>query len=175
MTALRTEERAERLRFERQWRTARSVAVPRKPGLANSKLLGLFNHGFGADYYYNAVFGNGVTGAVGFGVVADYCACGQAYVTVNYGAANAAAAADDHMIEDDALVHFAVAIDAHVEAENGFRDASAGNNGARADNGIQSNAHARRIGENEFRRRVLLLPSVQRPAFIVEVEDRRDG
>src|SRR5271163_3249296 len=89
-----------------------------------------FDHGFGADYDYYAVFGDGVTRAVGFGVVADYCAFGQAYVAVNDGAADAAAAADDDVVEDDALIHFAVAIDAHVEAEHGFGDASAGNDGA---------------------------------------------
>ena len=35
--------------------------------------------------------------------------------------------------------------------------------------------HARGIGENKFRGRILLLPSVQRPAFVVQVEDRRNG
>jgi hypothetical protein len=76
--------------------------------------FGFFDHGFWADYYYYAVFGYGVTGAVGFGVVADYCAFGQAYVAVNYGAADAAAAAYVHVIEDDALIQVAVAIDADI-------------------------------------------------------------
>src|SRR5271156_3476994 len=108
-----------------------------------------FDHGFGADYDYYAVFGDRVTRAVGFGVVADYCAFGQAYVAVNYGAADAAAAADVYVIEDDALIEFAVAVHADVEAENGFGDASARNNRARADDGIERDAHARWIGENE--------------------------
>src|SRR5271156_373946 len=93
-------------------------------------LFRFFDHGFGADHDYHAVLGHGVARAVGFGVIADYRAFGQAYVTVNDGAANAAAAANIHVIEDDALVQFAVAIDAHVEAENGFGDTSAGDDGA---------------------------------------------
>src|SRR5580692_1603787 len=93
-------------------------------------LFGLFDHGFGAHDYDYAVLGDRVSRAVGFGVVADYGAFWQADVAVNDGAANAAAAADDHVVENDALIHFAVAIDTHVEAENGFGDASAGNDGA---------------------------------------------
>src|ERR1700691_5496827 len=138
-------------------------------------LLGFFDHGFWADYYYYAVFCNGVAGAVGFGVVADYCTFGQAYVTVDYGAANAATAAYVHVIEDDTLVEFAVTVDAHSEAENGFGDAAAGNDGAGADDGIERDAHAGGIGEDEFGGRILLLPGVQRPALVVEVEDRRNG
>src|SRR5271163_4247034 len=134
-----------------------------------------FDHGFGADYYYYAVFGDRVTRAVGFGIVADYCAFGQAYVAINYGAADAAAAAYVHVIEDDALIEFAVAIDAHIEPEDGFGDASAGNDGARADNGIERDAHAGGIGENKFGGGILLLPGVEGPAFVVKVEDRGDG
>ncbi len=116
--------------------------MPRKL-LRDSTLFGFFDHGFGADYYDYAVFGDGIARAVGFRVVADYGAFGQAYVAVNDGAADAATAADVHVIEDDALIQFAVAIDAHVEAENGFGDASAGNDGAGADDGIERDAHAR--------------------------------
>src|SRR5271167_2876612 len=106
-------------------------------------LFRFFDHGFGADHDYHAVLGDGVARAVGFGVIADYRAFGQAYVTINDGAANAAAAADIHVIEDDALIELAITIDSHVEAEHGFGDASAGNDGARADNGIERDAHAR--------------------------------
>src|ERR1700733_9811595 len=162
-------------RYERQRHTARSGPCQEKTGLNDSRLFGFFDHGFGTDYHYYAVFGYRVTGAVGFGVVADYCAFGQTDVAINYGAAYAAAAADDHVIEDDALIHFAVAIDAHVETEHGFGDASAGNDGAGADDGIQCDAHARGIGKDKFRGRILLLPCMQRPAFIVEIEDRGDG
>src|SRR5271170_150995 len=138
-------------------------------------LLGFFDHGFGADYYYYAVFCDGVTRAVGFCVVADYCSFGQADVAVDDGAADATAAADIHVIEDDALIELAVTIHAHVEAEDGFGDASARNNRARANDGIERDAHAGGIGENEFGGRILLLPGVQRPAFVVEVEDWGDG
>src|SRR5580693_2380146 len=138
-------------------------------------LLRFFDHGFWADYYHYAVFCNGVAGAVGFGVVADYCTFGQAYVAVDYGAANAATATYVHVIEDDALVEFAIAIDAYIEPEDGFGDAAAGNDGGGAYDGIERDAHARGIGEDEFGGRILLLPGVQRPALVVEVEDRRDG
>src|SRR5277367_6422882 len=137
--------------------------------------FGFFDHGFGADYYYYAVFCDGVSSAVGFCVVADYCSFGQADVAVDDGAADATAAADVDVVEDDALIEFAVAIDAHIEAEDGFGDASARNNRARANDGIERDAHARGIGENEFGGRILLLPGVQRPAFVIEVEDRGDG
>src|SRR5277367_1432811 len=137
--------------------------------------FGFFDHGFGADYYYYAVFCDGVSSAVGFCVVADYCSFGQADVAVDDGAADATAAADVDVVEDDALIEFAVAIDAHIEAEDGFGDASARNNRARANDGIERDAHAGGIGENEFGGRILLLPGVQRPAFVVEVEDRGDG
>jgi hypothetical protein len=103
------------------------IAYATNSGLDDPVLFGFFDHGFWADYYYYAVFGDGVAGSVGFGVVADYCAFGEADVAVNYGAANAAAAADVHVIEHDALIEFAVTVDAHIEAENGFGDASAGN------------------------------------------------
>jgi hypothetical protein len=73
-----------------------------------------FDHGFGADDYDHAVFGYGVAGAVGLGVVADDGAFGEAYVAVNYGAADAAAAAYDYVIEYDALIQFAVAVYADV-------------------------------------------------------------
>src|SRR5277367_3395034 len=137
--------------------------------------FGFFDHGFGADYYYYAVFCDGVSSAVGFCVVADYCSFGQADVAVDDGAADATAAADVDVVEDDALIEFAVAIDAHVEAEDGFGDASARNNRACADDGIERDTHAGGIGENEFGGRILLLPGVQRPALVIEVEDRGDG
>src|SRR5580692_12992591 len=137
--------------------------------------LWFFDHGFRAHDNYYAIVGYGVAGAVGFGVIADYGAFGQAYVAIDDRAANAAAASDVHVIKDDAGIHIAVAIDAHVEAENRVHYAAAGNDGARANDGIERDAHARGVGENEFRGRILLLPSVQRPAFVVEVEDRGDG
>src|ERR1700723_3800424 len=137
--------------------------------------LWFFDHGFRAHDDYYAIVGYGVAGAVGFGVIADYGAFGQAYVAVDDGAANAATAAYVDVIEDEALVEFAVTVDAHIEAENGFGDAAAGNDGAGADDGIERDAHAGGIGEDEFGGRILLLPGVQRPALVVEVEDRRDG
>ncbi len=56
-----------------------------------------------------------------------------------------------------------------------MHDATAGNDGAGANNGIERDAHTRGIRKNEFRGRILLLPGVQRPAFVVEVENRRNG
>lgn len=43
----------------------------------------LFQHGFRADYHDDAVFGDGIAGAVGFQVVADHGAFGEIYVAVN--------------------------------------------------------------------------------------------
>src|SRR5580658_8391837 len=156
---------------ERSFASLRMTAARRSVTV----LLGFFDHGFGADYYYYSMLCDGVTGAVGFGVVADNRAFGQAYVAVNYGAPDAAAATDVYVIKDDALIEFAVAVYAHGEAEDGLGDAAARNNRAGADDGIERDAHAGGIGENEFGGRILLLPGVQRPAFVVEVEDRRDG
>src|SRR6202161_4924789 len=42
-------------------------------------LLGFFDHGFWADYYYYAVFCNGVAGGGGFGVRGGYCTFGEAF------------------------------------------------------------------------------------------------
>src|SRR5580700_652870 len=141
---------------------------------ARVALFRFFNHGFGADDHHYAIIGYGVAGAVGFGVVADYGAFWQAYMAIDNCAANTAAAPDIHVIEDDAGIEFAVAIYPHVEAEDRMHNAAARNDGARANNGIERDAHSRGIGENKFRRRILLLPRVQRPALVIEVENRRD-
>src|SRR5580658_7296693 len=76
-------------------------------------LLGLFDHGFGADYDHDAVFGYGVAGAVGFEVVADDRAFGKLDVAIDDAAADAAVAADGDVVEDDGLVDFAETVDAH--------------------------------------------------------------
>jgi len=91
-------------------------------------LFGFFDHGFWADDDHYAFVGDGVTGAVGFEVVADDGALGEIYVAVDDGVADAAATADVDVIEEDALIDFAVAVHAHIETENGFGDAASGNN-----------------------------------------------
>ena len=96
-------------------------------------------------------------------------------MAVDDGVADTAAAAHVNVIEEDALVDFAIAVDADVEAEDGFGDAAAGDDGTGADDGVERGAGAFGVGENEFGRRILLLPGIERPAFVVEVEDRGHG
>ena len=101
---------------------------PLRPGARKNAetlaLLGFFDHGFWADYYDYAFVGDGIFGAIGFGVVADDCTGGQIYVAIDDGVADAAAAADVYVIKNDTAVDFAVAVDAHVEAEDGLGDAA---------------------------------------------------
>src|SRR5579872_5346753 len=82
---------------------------------------------------------------------------------------------DIYVIEDDGILHFAKAIDAHIVADHRSHYTAPGNDRTPADNRVQGHSHAARIGKNGFDRRILLLPGAQRPALIVEVEDRRDG
>ena len=83
-------------------------------------------------------------------------------------------APDVHVVEDDRVLHLAVAIDAHVVAQHRSLHAAARYDAARRNDRIDRHAHAIRIGEHEFHRRILLLPGAQRPALVVQVEDRRN-
>ena len=96
-------------------------------------------------------------------------------MAIDDGVADSGMAADIHVVVDDGILHFAEAIDAHVEADHGSLHTASGNDRAAADDGVQGHAHAVGISKNGFDRRVLLLPGAQRPAFIVEIEDRRHG
>src|ERR1700677_3139903 len=118
--------------------------------------FGFFDHGFWPDDYDHAFVGDGILGAVCFHVVADYRACRQVYVTIDDGIANAAFAADIEVIEDDALIDFAVTVDANIEAQDGFGDSASRNNGAGADDGADSRASAFRVGEHKFGGRKLV-------------------
>src|SRR5207249_11212500 len=51
--------------------------------------------------------------------------------------------------------------------------AAAGDHRAARNDGIESHAHAFRVGKNEFCWWVLVLPSAQGPGAVVQVEDRR--
>ncbi len=77
-----------------------------------------FDHGFWADDYDYAFLSDGIFSAIGFEVVADYGASGKIYVAVDDGVAKAALAADVDVIEDNALIDFAVTVDAHVETQD---------------------------------------------------------
>src|SRR6202522_326605 len=113
-------------------------------------LLGFFQHGFRPNYYDDAVFCDGVAGAVGFEVVADYRTFEKIHVAVDDGAADAGVAADDHVIEDYGVVDLTVAIHAHIQAQYVFLYAPAGNYRAGTDYGIKRDAFAFGVGENKF-------------------------
>ena len=123
----------------------------------------------------DAAIGDGVALAVRFEVVTDFGALGQIDVTVNDGVANARVAADVDVIEDDGIFDFAVAVYANIVAQDGVCNAPARNDRATGNHGIDSDAHAIGIGENEFRGRILLLPGAERPALVVQIENRRHG
>src|SRR6266851_965502 len=118
--------------------------------------FGLFDEGFLADDDDDAGIADVEAAAVGFEVVADLSALGKADVAINDGAADTRVAADIHVIVDD-----------------GILNAAAGDDGATGHNGIERDAHALRIGEDKFCRRILMLPSAQRPGGVVQVENRR--
>src|SRR2546422_8670521 len=101
--------------------------------------------------------------AVGFEVVTNLGVLGQADVAVNNRAPKARVAAEVHMIVDDGIGDFAVAVDAHIVADTRFLYARAGDDGTAGNNGIERHAHAIRIGKDELRRGILVLPSTQRP------------
>src|SRR6202046_2539583 len=110
--------------------------------------------------------------AIGFEIMADHGALRQIHVTVDNSAPDAAAAPNVHMVEDDRFLHFAVTVDAHVVAEHRFFHSPARNDRAARDDGIHCCAHALWVSEYEFRGRILLLPGVERPAYVVEGEHR---
>src|SRR6202030_1950874 len=88
------------------------------------KLLRFFKHGFGADDYHNTVFADRIARAVGFGVITDHGALGNADVPIYDGAPNPRAASDVHMIENDRVFHFTIAVDPNVVAQDAALDAA---------------------------------------------------
>src|SRR5580692_1526889 len=128
-----------------------------------------------ASNHGNAAIGDEVTGAVGFGVVADGGAFGEMDVAVDDAAADAAMASDGDVGEQDALVDFGVRVHADVGREDGVSDQAAGDDAAVGDDGIERGAHAVFLGKDELGRRVLALVSADGPVVIVEVEDGGDG
>src|SRR6266851_3648472 len=137
--------------------------------------FGLFDEGFLADDNDDAGIGDVEAAAVGFEVVADLGALGEADVAVDDCSADAGMAADVHVIVDDGIGDFGIAVDADVVADHGLLDASAGDDRATGHDGIEGDAHALRIGKNKFRRRILVLPGAKRPGGVVQVENGRDA
>src|SRR5256885_6674911 len=137
--------------------------------------FGFFDKGFFADDDDDAGVGDVVAALIGFEVVTDFGAFGEADVAINDGAANARVAADADVIVQDGITDFAEAVDAHVVADNGFRNAAAGNDGTCRNDGVHTNAHAVGIAEDEFCGRILVLPGAERPGTIVQIEDRRNA
>src|SRR5260370_14372558 len=134
-----------------------------------------FDEGFLADDDNNAGIGDVEAAAIGFEVVANLGALGEADVAVNDGTANARVAADVHVIVDDGLGDFGIAGDADIVADHGCLHTAAGNYRAAGDDGIEGRAHALRVSEDELCGRILVLPGAQRPGAVVQVEDRGDA
>src|SRR5229473_1873381 len=137
--------------------------------------FGFFDEGFLADDNDDAGIADVEAATVGFEVVADLGALGEADVTIDDGATDARVAADIHVIVNDGIRDFTVTVDADVVAEYGFLNAAAGDDGATGDDGIECDAHALRIGEDKFRRRILVLPGAKRPGGVVQIENGRDA
>src|SRR6266436_3379049 len=132
----------------------------------------LFEKGFLADDHDDAGFGDVEAPAVGFEVVANLGALGEAYMAVDDGAANTRVTANIHVIVDDGLRDFRVAVDADIVADHGRLHAAAGDHRAAGNDGIESHPHALRVGKDELCGRILMLPGAQRPGAVIQVEDR---
>src|SRR6267378_2003847 len=131
--------------------------------------FGFLDQGFLADDDDDAGIADMEAAAVGFEVVADLGALGEADVAIDDSAADARVAADIHVIVNDGIRDFTVTVDADVVADYGFLNAATG------DDGIEGDAHALRIGEDKFCRRILVLPGAERPGSVIKVEDGRDA
>src|SRR5256885_11699187 len=91
--------------------------------------FGFFDKGFFADDDDDAGVGDVVAALIGFEVITDFGAFGEADVAIDNGAANARVAADAYVIVEDGITDFPEAIDAHIVADDGFRNPAAGNDG----------------------------------------------
>src|SRR6267143_321710 len=132
-----------------------SKKMAEQPALSR---FGFFDQGFLADDDDDTGIGDVEAALVGFEVVADLGALGNADVVV-----------------DDGIQDIAVTVDADVVADDGFLNASAGDDGASGDDGIESDAHALGIGKDKLGRRVQVLPGTERPVLVIKIEDRRDA
>src|SRR6267143_1203395 len=132
-----------------------SKKMAEQPALSR---FGFFDQGFLADDDDDTGIGDVEAALVGFEVVADLGALGNADVVV-----------------DDGIQDIAVTVDADVVADDGFLNAAAGDDGASGDDGIESDAHALGIGKDKLGRRILVLPGTERPVLVIKIEDRRDA
>src|SRR5262249_34917721 len=119
----------------------------------------------------DAGIGDVVAAPVGFEVVADFGVLGKGDVAVDDGAANARVAADVHVIVEDGFADFAETVDANIVAKDGVLDPAAGDDGTARDDGVNGDAHAVRVAEDELGRRVLMLPGAEGPGAVVKIED----
>src|SRR5260370_14957064 len=120
--------------------------------------FGFFDEGFLADDDDDAGIGDVEAAAVGFEVVADFSALGEANVAVNDGATNARVASDVYVVVDDGFGDFGIAVDANVVADDGSLHPAAGDYRTAGHDGIEGHAHAFRVCEDELCGGILGLP-----------------
>src|ERR1700730_1007635 len=112
---------------------------------------------------------------VGLQVVTNFCALREADVAIDNRPADARVPADIHVVVDNRFRDLRITIYADIGAQHGFHHASARNDGASGYNRIQRHAHALGVGENKFRRRILVDPGAQRPGGVIQVENGRNA
>jgi len=121
--------------------------------------FGLFDERFLADDDDDAGGSDMEAAAVGFEVETNFSFFGEADVAVDDGAAYAGVAADVDVVVEDGIGDFAIAIHADIVTDDAILDLATGEDGAAGDDGVNSDAHAVGIGENEFGRGILVLPT----------------
>src|SRR5580765_4682278 len=87
--------------------------------------FGFLDKGFFAHDDDDAGVGNVIATLVGFEVVTDFGAFGEADMAINDGAANARMASDIDVVVENGIADFAVTVDSDVVADDGLRNASA--------------------------------------------------
>ena len=94
------------------------------------------------------------------------------HIAINNCLTNVAMAANIDVREQNASIHFAVGIYAHIRREDTVSNCAAGNNAAGRNNGIERRPRPPRFSENEFGRRILALMGTNRPVFVIQIEHR---
>src|SRR5208282_3607919 len=120
--------------------------------------LGLFDQGLLAHHDHNSRFSHMEPPPVGLSVKTNLRPLREADVTVNDCAANPRMPTNIHVIVHNRIGHLAVAVHSDVIPNDAPLHASAGNHRASRNDGIERHAHALRIGKDEFRRGILVLP-----------------
>src|SRR5256885_17149919 len=89
--------------------------------------FGFFDKGFFADDDDDAGVGDVVAALIGFEVITDFGAFGEADVAIDNGAANARGAADAYVVVGGGITDFGEAIEVEIVVDDGILNAAPAN------------------------------------------------